>query len=108
MATKHTINKEDLVLSGDSTIEYGGSSSENESDCSTDEYPSSIASRSTGDIDDSDGLSGSGDEGVIEIDGDNGNFANDTWRFMEADYSTDGLLDCYPFSPLGVAAHQNN
>ena len=26
MATKHTIDEEDLVLSGDSTVEYGGSS----------------------------------------------------------------------------------
>ena len=46
MATKHTINEEDLVLSGDSTMEYGDSS-EYENDCSTDEYPSSIMSRST-------------------------------------------------------------
>ena len=70
MATKHTIIKEDLVLSGDSTVEYGSSASGYESDCSTDEYPSSIASRSTGDSDDSDGssLEGPGDEEVIEID----------------------------------------
>ena len=57
MATKHTIVEEDLVLSGDSTVEYGGSSSEYESDCGTDEYPSSITSRSTVDSDDSDGSS---------------------------------------------------
>ena len=65
MATKHTICEEDLILSGDSTVEY-------ESDCSTDEYPSSIASRSTGDSNDSESssLEGSGDEEVIEIDGD--------------------------------------
>ena len=27
---------------------------------------------------------------------------------MEEDYSPDKLLDCYPFSPLGVAGHQKN
>ena len=61
--------KKILVLSGDSTGEYGGSS-EYESDGSTDEYPSSIASRSKGDSNDSDGSSheGSGDEEVIELD----------------------------------------
>ena len=85
MATKHTIVEEDLLLSGDSTVEYGGSL-EYESDYSTDEYPNSIASRSTGDSIDSDGssLEGSGDEEVIEIDGDDGNFASDIWRFMLA------------------------
>ena len=59
-----------LLLSCDSTVEYGYSSSEYESDCSTDEFPSSIASRSTGDSSGSDGssLEGSGDEEVIEID----------------------------------------
>ena len=46
MATKHIIDEEDFGLSGNSTVEYGGTS-EYESDCSTDEYPSSIASRST-------------------------------------------------------------
>ena len=56
MATKHTIDEEDLVLSGDSAVEYGGSSSECESDCSTDKYPSSITYGSTGDSDDSDGF----------------------------------------------------
>ena len=82
-ATKHTIDEEDFVLSGDSTVECGSLSSEYESDCSTGEYPSSITSRSTGDRDDSDGSSqGSDDEELIEIDGDDGNFANDTWRFM--------------------------
>ena len=98
-----------MVLSGDSTVEYSGSS-EYESDCSTAEYPTSIASRSTGDSDDSNGwsLEGSGDEEVIEIDGDDGNFANDSWRFMEEDYSTDGLLDRYPFSPPGIAGHPKN
>ena len=64
-----------------------------------------MSSRSTRDIDDSDAssLEGSGEEEVIEIDG---NFANDTWRFMEEDYSTDKLLD--PFSPLGIAGHPKN
>ena len=56
------------------------------------------------------------------MDRDNGNFANDTWRFMEEDNSTDELLDRYPFSPslprlqdgddpfipLGVAGHPKN
>ena len=109
MAAKDTIVEEDLVLSGDSTVEYCGSS-EYESDCSTDEYPSSIASGFTGDSDDSDGssLKGSGDEEVIVIDGDNGNFANDTWRFMKEDYSTDELLDRHPFRPLGLAGHPEN
>ena len=62
--------KDDLLLSGDSTMEYGGSSSDCESDCSTDEYPSSIASGSTGDSDDFDSSSveGSGEEEVVEID----------------------------------------
>ena len=66
MATKHTIVEEDLVSSGDSTVEYGGSL-EYESDCSTDEYPSSTAPRSTWDSDDFDSLSleGSGDEEII-------------------------------------------
>ena len=68
---------EDLVLSGNSTVEYGGSSSEYESDCCTDEYPSFIT-RSTGDSDDSDGssLEGSGNEEVIEIYRDDGTNAN--------------------------------
>ena len=35
MATKNTVDEEDLVLSGNSTMEYGGSSSEYESGCST-------------------------------------------------------------------------
>ena len=110
MAVKDIIVEEDLILSGDSIVEYGGGSSEYESDCSTDEYPSSITSRSTWDSDDSDGLSleGSGDKEVIEIDGEDGNFANDTWRFKEKDYLTDELLDRYPFSPLGVACHPKN
>ena len=97
------------MATGDSTVECGGSL-EYESDCSTDEYPSSIESRSTGDSDDSDGwsLEGSGDEELIEIDGDDRNFANDTWRFMEEDYSKDELLDRYPFSLLGVAGHPKN
>ena len=84
--------------------------SEYKSDCSTDEYPISVTSRSTGDSGDSDcsSLEGSGDEEVIEKDGDDGNFANDTRRFTEEDYSTDKLLDRYPFSPLGVAGHLKN
>ena len=79
---------------------------EYKSDCSTDEYSSSIASGSTGDSNASDGscLEGSGDE----IDGDDGNFANDTWGFMEAEYSTDQPLDRYHFSPLGFAGHPKN
>ena len=110
MATKDTIVEEDLVLSDDSTVGYGGSS-EYESDCSTDEYPIyPIASTSTWDNKDSYGssLEGSGDEEVIEIDGDDGNFANDTWRFMVEDYSSEKLLDRYPLSPLGVAGHPKN
>ena len=88
MAGNCGYNNEDLLLSGVSTVEYGGSPSDCESE-------SSIASGSTGDSDDFDGSSveGSGDEKVIEIDGDDGNLANDTWRFMEADYSSDELLD---------------
>ena len=80
MAVNFVCDAKDLLLSGDSTVEYGGSSSDCESDCSTDEYPSSIASGSTGDSDDFDGSSveGSDDEEVIETDGDDGNFANDT------------------------------
>ena len=84
MAVNFVCGKEDLLLSGDSTVEYGGSSSDCENDCSIDEFPSSIASGSTGDSDDSDGSSveGSDDEEVIETDGDDGNFVNDTWRFI--------------------------
>ena len=109
MAGNFVCDAEDLLLSGDSTVEYGGSSSDCESDCSTDKYPSSITSGSTEDSDDLDGSSveGSDDEEVIETDGD-GNFANDTWRFMEADYSSDELLYRYPFSPLGVAGQPKN
>ena len=76
--------------------------------------PTNIQARSyldpQGDSDDFDGspVEGSDDEEVIETDGDDGNFANDTWRFMEADYSSDELLDRYPFSPLGVAGQPKN
>ena len=110
MAVNFVCDAEDLLLSGDSTMECGGSSSDCESDCSTDEFPSSIASGSTGDSDDFDASSVecSDDEEVIEIDGDDGNFPNDTWRFMEADYSSDELLYRYPFSPLGVAGQPKN
>ena len=110
MAGNCGCDAEDLLLSGDSTVEYGGSSSDCENDCSTDEYSSSIASGSTGDSNDFDGSSveGSDDEEVIEIDRDDGNFANDTWRLIEADYSSDELLDPYSFSPLGVAGQPKN
>ena len=48
-------------------MEYGGPSSEYESDCSTDEYGSSITSRPTWDSDNSNGsfLEGFGDEEVM-------------------------------------------
>ena len=44
MAGNFVCDAEDFLLSGDSTVEYGGSSSVCVSDCSTGEYPSSIAS----------------------------------------------------------------
>ena len=66
-----------------------------------------LSSGSTWDSEESNSSSreGSGDEELIEIDGDDGIFPNGTWRFMGADYSTNKVLVCYPFSPLRVAGH---
>ena len=81
--------EEEMELSGDSTVEYLGSSMEYESD------GSSVMSSSEGDSDDSDGSSG----------GDDGNYDNDSWKCTREDCSADKLLDRYTFSPPAVDGH---
>ena len=75
----NVIVEEEMELSGDSTVEYLGSSMEYESDGSS-EYPSSVMSSSKGDSDDSDGTG--------------------------EDCSADKLLDRYTFSLLQLVAIQ--
>ena len=78
MASKDIV-EEEMELSGESTVEYLGSSMEYESDGSS-EFPSTAMSSSEGDSDDSDGLSvdGSGTEEILT--GDDGNYDNDSWK----------------------------
>ena len=102
MASNVTV-EEEMELSGDSTVEYLGSSIESESDGSS-EYPSSVMSSSEGDSDDSDGLSvdGSG-TGEIVTEGDYGNYDNDSWKCTGEE-----LLDHYTFTPPAVGGHPRN
>ena len=105
MASKDIVEEE---LSGDSTVEYLGSSTEYESDSSS-EFPSSVMSSSEGDSDDSDGSSvdGSGTEEIV-AEGDDGNYDNDSWKCTGEDCSADKLLDRYTFSPPAVGGHPRN
>ena len=112
-----------MDLSGDSTVEYYGSSMEYESDSSS-EYPSSVMSSSPGGSDNSNSLSvdgssvdgssvdGSSVDGSVteevETGGDDGNYNNDSWKCTEEDYSADKLLDCDTFIPREVGGHPRN
>ena len=83
-----------MDLSGDSTVEYCGSSMEYKSDGSS-VYPSSVMSSSAWDGDDSDGSSVdcSVTEEVMEMEM--------IGTMTGEDYSADELLDRYNFSPPG-------
>ena len=107
MASK-VIVEEEMELSGDSTVEYLGSSMEYESDGSS-EYPSSVMSSAEEDSDDSDGSSvdGSGIEEIV-TEGDDGNYDNDSWKCTGEDCSEDELLDRYTFSPPAVGGQPRN
>ena len=104
----NVIVEEEMELSGDSTVEYLGSSMEYESDGSS-EYPSSVMSSSEGDSGDSNGLSvdGSGTEEIV-TEGDDGNYDNDSWKCTGEDCSADKLLDRNTFSPPAVGGHPRN
>ena len=102
MASKDSV-EEEMELSGDSTVEYLGSSTEYESDSSS-EFPSS-----EGDSDDSDGSSVDGsDTEEIVTEGDDGNYDNDSWKCTGEDCSADELLDRYTFSSPAVGGHPRN